>query len=85
MVNSKETIYWNSFSDWVLIYINIALIFLIWTFYYSDKVIIFKLLVIFMILVVLFTLNIKIYFARKNYSKKEHLQSTEPQNKEYNL
>lgn len=80
MVNSKETKYWNSFSNWVLIYLNISLIFLIWEFYYSDKVIVFKILVISMILLILFTIDIKIYLARKNYSKKDDLQSSPAQN-----
>lgn len=80
MVNSKETKYWNSFSNLVLIYLNISLIFLIWEFYYSDKVIVFKILVIFMILLILFTIDIKIYMARKNYSKKDDLQSSPAQN-----
>ncbi len=82
MVNSKETKYWNSFSNLVLIYINISLIFVTWDIYYSDKVFIFKILIIIMILVVLFSININIYYARKNYSKKEDLQSSPSYNSE---
>ncbi len=76
MVNSKQTKYWYSFSNWIIAYLNISLTFVTWNIFYSDKVILFKILVIFMILYILFYIDLKIYFSRKNYSKKDELQPT---------
>ena len=76
----NKTIELNNISKTILIFINVTMIVAIWETFYSEYIIILKIIFIITGLSVLFFFDLKVYFARINHSKKEELRSTPNQN-----